>query len=135
MHLRLLLPTEVSVDEDVEKVIAEAGNGFFLPAAAAYRFRCRAGAGNTLLHDSRRPRGVRGRQLIVLRAMTAGLFDELPLDAIGRGEAVVREAVREQNPELYQNLARGEMPDDAEWQKLLDTARQAIARTLASDAE
>jgi len=29
MHLRLLLPTEVLVDEDVEKVIAEADNGFF----------------------------------------------------------------------------------------------------------
>jgi F-type H+-transporting ATPase subunit epsilon len=29
VHLRVLLPTEVLVDEDVAKIIAEAGNGFF----------------------------------------------------------------------------------------------------------
>lgn len=29
MHLKLLLPTEVLVDEDVDKVIAEAENGHF----------------------------------------------------------------------------------------------------------
>lgn len=29
MHLKLLLPTEVLIDEDVDKVIAEAENGYF----------------------------------------------------------------------------------------------------------
>lgn len=29
MHMRLLLPTEVLVDEPVSKIIAEANNGFF----------------------------------------------------------------------------------------------------------
>lgn len=37
MKLTILLPSRTVVDREVAKVVAEAPNGFFLPAAAARR--------------------------------------------------------------------------------------------------
>jgi F-type H+-transporting ATPase subunit alpha len=65
-------------------------------------------------------------QLAILRAVTAGLFDDLELDAIGRTEHAIREAVREEVPEICERLQNGENPEESDWAALFETARRAI---------
>jgi F-type H+-transporting ATPase subunit alpha len=66
-------------------------------------------------------------QLVVLRAMTAGLFDTLPLEAISRAERAVQHAVRDRHPELDERLASGDALDEAVWREVVATMRDVIA--------
>jgi F-type H+-transporting ATPase subunit alpha len=66
-------------------------------------------------------------QLVVLRAMTADLFDTLPLEAISRAERAVQHAVRDRYPELDERLASGDALDEAVWREVVATMRDVIA--------
>lgn len=66
-------------------------------------------------------------QLAILRAVVTGLFDGLALDSIGRIEHAIREAVREEVPEICARLEAGDKPEDSDWEALLKSARRAMA--------
>ena len=70
-------------------------------------------------------------QLVALRSVSAGLFDELPLEAIRSAEPAILRRVREQCPAACRALDAGEEPDERDWQEVLEVARQAIAETQA----
>ena len=65
-------------------------------------------------------------QITVLRAVNAGVFDPLPLEAIAEAEQAVREAVRSHLADLAGRIDAGEMPDDEEWEQLLVRSRVAV---------
>jgi F-type H+/Na+-transporting ATPase subunit alpha len=62
-------------------------------------------------------------QVATLLAVTTGLFDALPLARIAEGEAIVRQAVKDELPDLWRGIERGEA--------LTDEHRDAIARAVA----
>jgi len=66
-------------------------------------------------------------QLIMLRAATAGLFDESPIEALAELETVARRLVRERHPGTYERLASGETPADEDWEKVFATVRAIVA--------
>jgi F-type H+-transporting ATPase subunit alpha len=66
-------------------------------------------------------------QVVVLLATTAGLLDEVPLDAVADAEADLRTLVRERRPELGERIASGREFDDDERASLLDAARDVLA--------
>jgi F-type H+/Na+-transporting ATPase subunit alpha len=65
-------------------------------------------------------------QVATLLAVTAGLFDPLPLDRMADAEAVVREAVRRELPELWNAITRGDALTDEQRARLIDTARARL---------
>lgn len=65
-------------------------------------------------------------QLVVLRSVSEGLFDDLPLEEIRAVEPALRHAVRERRPEQCEALDSGEQLDERGWKELLDVARRAI---------
>jgi F-type H+/Na+-transporting ATPase subunit alpha len=69
-----------------------------------------------------------GEQLAVLRALVAGLLDELPLESIAGAEQAIREAAASAHPELLERIEAGEEIADEDWQALEQTARAALAR-------
>lgn len=66
-------------------------------------------------------------QLLVLRAVTAGIFDALPLEALAHGEHLLAQAMHERQPDLRDRLQSGAKLDDAQWQTLLELARATLA--------
>ncbi len=65
-------------------------------------------------------------QVAALVAVNRGLFDHLPLGKVAEAEAIVRQAVVENLPELCQRILAGEKLTDDDQAALLDTARAAI---------
>jgi F-type H+/Na+-transporting ATPase subunit alpha len=65
-------------------------------------------------------------QIVVLLALTSGLFDALPLERIGLAEEVVRRAARSSKPELCRDLELGRPLEDAARAALLDCCRRAL---------
>jgi F-type H+/Na+-transporting ATPase subunit alpha len=66
-------------------------------------------------------------QIVTLFAVTAGLFDPLPLDRLADAEAAVRDTVSRELPDLWAAIARGEALDDAQREALVTTARARLA--------
>src|SRR6056297_1988954 len=66
-------------------------------------------------------------QMAALKAVNAGLLDDLPLERIGAAEETIRRHVVEQHPELCRRMEAGEELDDGEWQQVLDSVQEAIA--------
>ena len=66
-------------------------------------------------------------QMAVLKAVNAGLLDELPVDLIGEAEALLQRRVLDELPELCERMESGDKLDDAQWQQVLDVARDALA--------
>jgi F-type H+-transporting ATPase subunit alpha len=73
-------------------------------------------------------------QLVLLHATAAGLFDELPPEAVGRLERAVHETVCARHPEVCAHLASGGQPEEADWNKVLESARRVIAGAAESGA-
>ena len=73
-------------------------------------------------------------QLAVLRAVVAGVFDAMPLEAVAAGEQAIRAAVSTGHGELGAKIEAGESLADVDWQALDATATQAV-ETLARRAE
>jgi len=67
-------------------------------------------------------------QMAVLKAVNAGLFDDLPVDRVEAAEAAVQQQVLAQLPDLCQRMETGDRLDDAQWQQVLDVAREALSR-------
>lgn len=66
-------------------------------------------------------------QMAVLKAVNAGLFDEMPLDQVGEAEAAVQQRVLAELPDLCERMEGGEKLDDSQWQKVLDVALDALS--------
>ncbi len=65
-------------------------------------------------------------QIAVLLAVTQGIFDLVPLDKIGLLEKAVRQAVREQLPDVCQRIESGEKLSDADLFEISSAVRQAL---------
>jgi len=65
-------------------------------------------------------------QIAVLRAVNAGLFDDLGLEEVAVVEQALREAVREGMSELSERIDAGETPTPQEWEQLLERARATV---------
>ncbi len=77
-----------------------------------------------------------GAQVITLLAVTAGLFDPLPLERIAEAESIVRDAVREELSDLHDLIERGERLSDEQREQLITVARTSLEILVeASDAD
>jgi F-type H+/Na+-transporting ATPase subunit alpha len=65
-------------------------------------------------------------QIIVLLAVSSGLFDDLPVDQVETASRAIREAFAEKGGEIYGRIQTGDPLSDEDQEKLLDLARQAI---------
>lgn len=69
-------------------------------------------------------------QMAVLKAVNAGMFDGLPLDQVGEAETAVQRGVLAELPELCERMEEGVNPDESQWQRVLDVARDALSDLL-----
>jgi F-type H+-transporting ATPase subunit alpha len=65
-------------------------------------------------------------QIAVLKAVTAGLLDELPLEEVGSVGHAVQDRVLEELPDLCERIEQGKALDDVNWDRMLDVARDAL---------
>jgi len=65
-------------------------------------------------------------QVAVLKAVTANLYDELPLDEVGEIELAVQDRIIEALPELCEHIEQGKTPTEAQWEQLLDVSRDVL---------
>ncbi len=65
-------------------------------------------------------------QIAVLKAVTTGLLDELPLEEVGMAGHAVQDRVLEELPDLCERIEQGKMLDDEEWDRMLDVTRDAL---------
>jgi F-type H+-transporting ATPase subunit alpha len=66
-------------------------------------------------------------QMAVLKAVNAGLIDELPMDRIADAEEAIRRRVHAELPGLCECMEAGETLDESQWQKVLDVASAAVS--------
>jgi F-type H+-transporting ATPase subunit alpha len=69
-------------------------------------------------------------QITVLLALTAGLFDAVPLEKMADGERALRSAARELPADVVDRLATAEKVSDADREAILDVGRRALASFL-----
>jgi F-type H+-transporting ATPase subunit alpha len=69
-------------------------------------------------------------QIAVLHAVNAGVFDPLSLEDVVEAEQAVRRGLRERMADLAGRIDAGEMPDDEEWEALLERARAAVRELI-----
>ena len=67
-------------------------------------------------------------QIAVLLAVTEGLFDDLPIDAIDDAEQTVRELMRDDFSGLADDVEAGKEPDELNWPPFLQQAEQILNR-------
>jgi F-type H+-transporting ATPase subunit alpha len=65
-------------------------------------------------------------QIAVLVAVTAGVFDRLQLEEIGKAKRAVRRACAEKLPELFDKILSGEKLEQPDLDRIADTARNAM---------
>jgi F-type H+/Na+-transporting ATPase subunit alpha len=65
-------------------------------------------------------------QIAVLLAVTAGVFDDLEIDAIASAEKAVMLAVREQLPQVCDRIKLGEKLSDKDLQNLVSVAKNSL---------
>lgn len=73
-------------------------------------------------------------QLIVLRAVVSGMFDDLPVELIGQTEQALRSAARQEHADLCEQLDSGGVLGTMEWDALLEFARTAVANAAQTGA-
>jgi len=66
-------------------------------------------------------------QIAVLLAVTQGVMDNLPIEAIHDAEPLIRSAVREQVPEILTDITEGKKLSDEQRSRLVDVCRHAVA--------
>ena len=66
-------------------------------------------------------------QVAVLKAVNAGLLDDVPLDAIANAEKRIQKHLLETLPELCAHMENGETLDDDQWQRVLSELEVALA--------
>ncbi len=67
------------------------------------------------------------QQMVVLKAVNAGLLDHVELNSIDDAEVLIQKQVFDELPELCELMETGKKLDDAQWVQILDVARKAIA--------
>lgn len=65
-------------------------------------------------------------QIIVLLAVTSGVFDRLPPDQIGQAEGVIRRSVVKHLPQVCQKIEAGDSLSDADRDALITAAKNAL---------
>jgi F-type H+-transporting ATPase subunit alpha len=65
-------------------------------------------------------------QIAVLKAVTAGLLDELPLEEVGGAGHAIQDRVLKELPDLCERIEQGKALVDEDWQRMLDVARDAL---------
>jgi F-type H+/Na+-transporting ATPase subunit alpha len=65
-------------------------------------------------------------QIAALLAVTSGIFDDVPIEKIGKAEAAVRQAVKESLPEIEDLILMGNKLEEEHREKILETARNAV---------
>lgn len=66
-------------------------------------------------------------QMAVLKAVNAGLFDQMELDKIGDAEIAIQKHVLDELPSLCEQMETGKKLNESQWEQVLDVARKAIA--------
>ena len=66
-------------------------------------------------------------QMAVLKAVNAGLFDDLGLEHMADVETVLQQQVLAELPELCQRMETGARLDEAQWQQVLDVLKAALS--------
>jgi F-type H+-transporting ATPase subunit alpha len=66
-------------------------------------------------------------QMAVLKAVNAGLLEELPVDSVGDAEVAIQQYVLEELPEICDCMEAGDELDDSQWQQVLDVAVKALS--------
>ena len=66
-------------------------------------------------------------QVVILLALTAGVFDDVSLDRIADAEAIVSQAVRVELPDVRHAVAQGERLGDADRDALITVMRARLA--------
>ena len=67
-------------------------------------------------------------QIAILLALSAKLFDDVPLEQMAEAEQVVRKAAAEIPAQLSERLDAGQQLNDEDRETIIDIARQALAR-------
>lgn len=65
-------------------------------------------------------------QMAVLKAVNAGLFDQMELDKIGDAEMSIQKRVLDELPDLCEQMETGQKLSESQWEQVLDVARKAI---------
>jgi F-type H+/Na+-transporting ATPase subunit alpha len=65
-------------------------------------------------------------QIAVLKAVTAGLLDEWPLEETGRAAHAIQESFIEELPGLCEHIEQGKPLDDEAWQQILEVTREIL---------
>ncbi|WP_206604709.1 alternate F1F0 ATPase, F1 subunit alpha [Kineobactrum sediminis] len=71
-------------------------------------------------------------QIIILKAVNAGLLDKLPLELVGSAEAKLQERIQADFPQCCEQLQAGESLDDSEWEKILDSVQDVLSKLVES---
>ncbi|MBN1543127.1 alternate F1F0 ATPase, F1 subunit alpha [candidate division KSB1 bacterium] len=74
-------------------------------------------------------------QIAVLMAVNTGLFDEIPLDEISNRAQKIRQTVTEQLPELCEKILQGNKLENAEREKIIEVAREALEESKRTPSE
>jgi F-type H+-transporting ATPase subunit alpha len=65
-------------------------------------------------------------QIIVLLALTAGLFDPLPLDKVNAAEKALQKATTDIPTDVAERLSSSDKFSDDDWETILDIAKRAL---------
>jgi F-type H+-transporting ATPase subunit alpha len=74
-------------------------------------------------------------QISVLKAVNAGIFDDLPVDLITEAETAIQQSVLKELQGLCERMETGNTLDDSEWQQVLEVARTAVSGIKAQGKE
>ena len=66
-------------------------------------------------------------QIASMLAVTEGVYDPIPLNSVGKAEARIHEAIREQRAELCDQIDGGESLTEDDISALLETIQSAVA--------
>jgi F-type H+-transporting ATPase subunit alpha len=73
-------------------------------------------------------------QIYVLLALTAGLFDLVPLDKMNEAQQAVQKATAKLPADLVKRLTSADKLNDADRKSILDVARQALESFIPKPA-
>jgi F-type H+-transporting ATPase subunit alpha len=65
-------------------------------------------------------------QIAVLKAVTSGLLDDIPLEQAGVAAHAIENSVLERCPDICSHIEHGKKLDDEAWQQILEAARETI---------
>jgi F-type H+-transporting ATPase subunit alpha len=72
-------------------------------------------------------------QIAALLSVTGGVLDEVPIEQVGKAEAAIREAVREQLIDLYARIEAGEKLTQTDRDAILRVARDVVAKKFREE--